>query len=177
LTQDRENPGRFGPDCIGGALINETNTDKYVLKQRGYLMRQNTRVIIASSRDDEQQLPNTENGADSNPVKPANSLRKASQPTWTAEPWNGKSRRQSIKMAGGPVKKKPVPGAVPPLPGMQSNVQDIQSPVDDNETQGIGEQPEDGEERGRLFVKVIGVKDLDLPLPKGRSIMSARKGR
>ena len=174
LTQD---PGRFGPDRIGGALINETNTDKYVLKQRGYLMRQNTRVIIASSRDDEQQLPNTENGVDSNPVKPANSLRKASQPTWTAEPWNGKSRRQSVKMAGGPVKKKPVPGAVPPLPGMQSNVQDIQSPVDDNETQGIGEQPEDGEERGRLFVKVIGVKDLDLPLPKGRSIMSARKGR
>lgn len=28
------------------------------------------------------------------------------------------------------------------------------------------EEFEDGEERGRVFVKVIGVKDLDLPLPK-----------
>jgi hypothetical protein len=172
LTQDRENPGSKG------TLVNEANTDKYAPKQRGYLMRQNTRVIIASSHnDDEQQLPNTENGVDNSPAKSANSPRKASQPTWTAEPWNGKSRRQSVKMAGGPVKKKPVAGAVPPLPGMQSNVQDIQSPVDDNETQGISEQPEDGEERGRLFVKVIGVKDLDLPLPKGMSTTLVRKGR
>jgi hypothetical protein len=28
---------------------------------------------------------------------------------------------------------------------------------------------EDGEERGRLFVKVVGLKDLDLPLPQGKT--------
>jgi hypothetical protein len=31
------------------------------------------------------------------------------------------------------------------------------------------EEFEDGEERGRVFVKVVGVKDLDLPLPKSKS--------
>ena len=55
-------------------------------------------------------------------------------------------------------------GPAPPLPGQQSNVglgmvaEDAQ--VDVNE-------PDNGE-RGRLFVKVIGVKDLGLPLPKSQ---------
>jgi hypothetical protein len=137
-----------------------------VTRQRGYLMRQNTKVIIASSRnDDEPPTPMPGLSTDTPDSKPPSSpSRKISQPTWTAEPWNGKMRRQSVK-APGAIKKKPVPGPVPPLPGMQSNVQDVQHAVDEPESPGL---VEDGQERGRLFVKVVGVRDLDLPLPKGK---------
>lgn len=135
-------------------------------QKRGYLMRQNTKVIIASSNNDESQPPTQDPSTNNAEVKPANSSpRKASQPTWTAEPWNGKMRRQSIKAAG-VVKKKPVPGAVPPLPGMSSNVQDIQHGIEEIESPTMAEFPDDGQERGRLFVKVVGVRDLDMPLPK-----------
>ena len=129
-------------------------------------MRQNTKVIIASSNTNDESQTAPQNAATKNAeTKPENaSPRKASQPTWTAEPWNGKMRRQSSK-APGAIKKKPVPGAVPPLPGMPSNVQDVQQSIEEVET----EQPEDDQERGRLFVKVVGVRDLDLPLPKGKS--------
>lgn len=140
-------------------------TNKSPLKQRGYLMRQNTKVIIASSNptDELQTAPRNSNNKNAE-TKPENtSPRKASQPTWTAEPWNGKTRRQSSK-APGAIKKKPVPGVVPPLPGMLSNVQDVQQSIEEAET----EQPEGDQERGRLFVKVVGVRDLDMPLPKGK---------
>ncbi|KAH8696010.1 putative GTP binding protein [Talaromyces proteolyticus] len=141
-------------------------------QKRGYLMRQNTKVIIASSRNEEEPEPplpstTTSTSTEAVDVKPSNSSpsRKISQPTWTAEPWNGKMRRQSVKTTGG-IKKKPVPGTVPPLPGMPSNVQDIQHAVEEPESPAL---VEDGQERGRLFVKVVGVRDLDLPLPRGES--------
>jgi Cell division protein anillin len=135
--------------------------------QRGYLMRQNTKVIIASSNNEEPQPPAQSTGTTSAEAKPASSSpRKASQPTWTAEPWNGKMRRQSTKVPGA-VKKKPVPGAVPPLPGMPSNVQDIHQGIDEVESPTLPEHTDEGQERGRLFVKVVGVRDLDMPLPRG----------
>lgn len=143
-------------------------------RQRGYLMRQNTKVIIASSNaDDDTQSADSSSGCGSggtsdNKSGPPTGQRKTSQPTWVAEPWNGKTRRQSMKMNGQAVKKKPVSGAVPPLPGMPSSVQDPRQGAEDLESPSLADQFEDGQERGRLFVKVVGVKDLDLPLPRGR---------
>lgn len=144
-------------------------------RQRGYLMRQNTKVIIASSNaDDETQSAESSSasgnsGSSDAKSGPPTGQRKTSQPTWVAEPWNSKTRRQSLKMNGQGIKKKPVPGAVPPLPGMSSSVQDSRQGAEDLESPSLADQFEDGQERGRLFVKVVGVKDLDLPLPRGRN--------
>ncbi|KAF7115391.1 hypothetical protein CNMCM5793_002207 [Aspergillus hiratsukae] len=137
-------------------------------KQRGYLMRQNTKVVIASNRSDDEPVPTPgETSTDPRTVRsPAPSPRKASQQTWTTVPWNGQPRRPSMRMSGGIPKKKPVAGPVPPLPGQSSNVQESIAPIEENETTLDGAL-DDGEERGRLFVKVIGMKYLDLPLPKG----------
>jgi hypothetical protein len=145
-------------------------------RQRGYLMRQNTKIVVASERisHDEPRSPGlptlTEDGllgipAEANRVLP--SARKTSQPTWTAEPWNGKSRRKSIRVGGEKTvsKRKPVEGAVPPLPGQASNAQEALDAVAEDEL-GEEEDWEEGAERGRLFVKVVGVKDLQMPFPQ-----------
>lgn len=138
--------------------------------QRGYLMRQNTKVVIANNRnDDEPSTPADQTSNDPRGTRSAGSSpRKASQQTWTTVPWNGSTRRASIKMNGAIPKKKPVPGvgAVPPLPGQSSNVQQPPATIDENEPV-LNEAFEDGEERGRLFVKVVGLKYLDLPMPRG----------
>lgn len=138
-------------------------------KQRGYLMRQNTKVVIASNRnDDESATPSDQTTQDPRGTRSAGSSpRKPSQQTWTTVPWNGQVRKPSVKMAGSNIpKKKPVPGSVPPLPGQPSNVQESQATIDENEALS-NEIYEDGEERGRLFVKVVGIKYMDLPLPRG----------
>ncbi|WEW57859.1 Bud site selection protein bud4 [Emydomyces testavorans] len=142
----------------------ENKADAKVTRQRGYLMRQNTKVIVATScgvDDANHKFTGT----------PAvgNTPRKASQQTWTTEPWNGKARRQSIKLAAA-AKKRAEP--VPPLPGQESVVKDCLGSVGEMEA-NKQDDTEDGKDRGRLFVKVIGVKDLDLPLPRGeRSFFS-----
>lgn len=139
-------------------------------------MRQNTKVIVASSRNEEEAMPSTEHTAqDQRGTRSAGSSpRKPSQQTWTTVPWNGSPRRPSIKAATGIPKKKPVPGVggVPPLPGQPSNVQEAPATIEENEP-AISESFEDGEERGRLFVKVVGLKYCDLPLPRGK-ILSSR---
>lgn len=160
------------PTLSGGSGL---QADSYVPAQRGYLMRQNTKVIVASS-----DVGEADGGEESAP-KPANeaknatpaekpttpSPRKPSQPTWTTVPWNGKQRRVSAKQGpSGLPRKKPVPGPVPPLPGQASNVEEALAIAEENEA-SLNETMEDGEERGRVFVKVVGIKDLDLPLPKG----------
>ena len=33
----------------------------------------------------------------------------------------------------------------------------------------LPEEPETGSERGRLFVKVVGIKDMEMPIPRGKS--------
>ncbi|KAJ5696218.1 hypothetical protein N7455_000889 [Penicillium solitum] len=146
------------------------SADSCTPKQRGYLMRQNTKVIVASSRNEEEAMPSTEHTAqDQRGTRSAGSSpRKPSQQTWTTVPWNGSPRRPSIKAATGIPKKKPVPGVggVPPLPGQPSNVQEAPATIEENEP-AISESFEDGEERGRLFVKVVGLKYCDLPLPRG----------
>lgn len=148
--------------------------------QKGYLMRQNTKVIIASSASHESAESTTESKDNQEPGargtrSAGNSPRKASQShPWTAEPWNGKIRRKSIRKSGGIPSKAPSNGPAPPLPGQQSNVaSSLDSVTEDEAMQNVDEIGEDGE-RGRLFVKVVRVKDLDLPLPKGRHFPSSR---
>jgi hypothetical protein len=153
--------------------LNMNDADTASTKQKGYLMRQNTKVVVASSRPaDEPAAPVAEGENDSGSAPCANQVevspRKASQPTWTTEPWNGKSRRQSIKVAGGVTRKKVAGESVPPLPGHESNVKDVGAA--DQQESGVpaADEIEDGQERGRLFVKVVGVKNLDLPLPRSQ---------
>lgn len=136
--------------------------------KKGYLMRQNTKLVVASSEPQEAihqtnlDMPPPSRGsrsAGNSPVK--------GSATWTTEPWNGKIRRKSIRQSGGgPMMRL---GVAPPLPGMNSNVSyEPEEPID-----GIieeGNDFEDDKERGRLFVKVVGVKDLDMPLPRGKCL-------
>jgi hypothetical protein len=136
-------------------------------RQRGYLMRQNTKVVVANNRVEEESNPapaatEMEHAADEVAQVP----RKISQPTWTAEPWNGKSRRKSIRGVDKSPRRKVADSAAPPLPGQASNVQDGLGSVQEDElAEEEAEEFEDGTDRGRLFVKVVGLKDLDLPLP------------
>ncbi|THC93437.1 hypothetical protein EYZ11_007096 [Aspergillus tanneri] len=142
--------------------------DEQPRKQRGYLMRQNTRMIIASSRpEDEPAPPPTEGPSDPHAARsPGPSPRKASQQTWTTVPWNGQTRRSSIRTPSSAIRKKPVNSSVPPLPGQQSNVQETPATIEESEL-ALNNALEEGEERGRLFVKVVGLKYLDLPVPRG----------
>ncbi|EHK16724.1 uncharacterized protein TRIVIDRAFT_122412, partial [Trichoderma virens Gv29-8] len=119
--------------------------------QRGYLMRQNTKLVSASDKDAED--PWKARSANNSPIK-------SSRPqSWTVEPWNSQTRR-SIR------KGQPILSPVPPLPGQESNSTTLNKVVEeDYSVDAAG--PEAGE-RGRLFVKVIGVKDLDLPIPKSK---------
>ncbi|KAJ1335230.1 Cell division protein anillin [Microdochium nivale] len=124
-------------------------------QKRGYLMRQNTKLVAASDRP--------LSGGDSDAVKygtrsAGNSPIKQQRPqSWTVEPWNG-NVRHSIKRRHGPS----LSGPAPPLPGQESNAVAITTVEEETPESAI----EDSGERGRLFVKVMGVKDLDLPLPK-----------
>ncbi|KIW44676.1 uncharacterized protein PV06_03130 [Exophiala oligosperma] len=155
----------------------EKEFDRVVEAQkRGYLMRQNTKIVYASERisQDESRSPELpgfqgepfgSQVPDANLVQP--SPRKTSQPTWTAEPWNGKMRRKSIRVGGEKAlsKRKQMDGPVPPLPGQMSNAQETLDAVAEDEI-AEDEEWEDGAERGRLFVKVVGVKDLQMPFPQ-----------
>ncbi|KAI9723360.1 MAG: hypothetical protein M1812_001244 [Candelaria pacifica] len=142
------------------------------LVQRGYLMRQNTKVIVASSNTDEisSKSKDAGNNLPHGTRSAGNSPRKASHEraqTWTTEPWNGKMRRKSVRQSAGSPQKKPSSGPAPPLPGKESNVTGGLGSVAENAQTNAVDEADDGAEKGRLFVKVIGVKDLDLPLPKG----------
>ncbi|KAF9886572.1 Bud site selection protein bud4 [Aspergillus nanangensis] len=138
-------------------------------QQRGYLMRHNTKVVIASNRNEDEPAPApapTNAPVEAHAPKPVPTPRKASQQTWTTEPWNGKHRRSSVRATSSAIRKKPLSGPVPPLPGQQSNVQETPTTIEENEP-AVNGALEEGEERGRLFVKVVGMKYLDLPLPRG----------
>ncbi|KAL2888073.1 DUF1709-domain-containing protein [Ceratocystis lukuohia] len=122
--------------------------------KRGYLMRQNTKLVSASDKDNEPDSWKARSAGNS-PVKT-----EQRPPAWVVEPWNSKRQRslRSRAMANA------APGAVPPMPGQESNAQQVAlNPL-------VEEEPDlatdEAGERGRLFVKVMGVKDLDLPIPK-----------
>ena len=163
----------------------ESFANRFPRRQRGYLMRQNTKVVVASERVSQDEarpaLPPSRDGglaslAEANEVVP--SSRKTSQPTWTAEPWNSKKRRKSIRVGGETSPQKRKQEVVPPLPGQASAVQEGLGPVAEDElAEDEADDFEDGAERGRLFVKVIGVKDLQLPFPRGKSDLEAEPDR
>lgn len=151
--------------------IVERSANVPIRTQKGYLMRQNTKVIIASSASYESN--ESDSTAPQDPTtrgsrSAGNSPRKPSQQTWITEPWNGKMRRKSIRQSGGRPAKRPLDDPAPPLPGQESNVTSGLDSVVENEAAPSTEEVGDGGERGRLFVKVVRVKDLDMPLPKGK---------
>jgi hypothetical protein len=117
-------------------------------------MRQNTKLVVASSDVDKGTR-----SAGNSPVK------KDRPQSWTVEPWNGQMRKNSVRNRSSP--RKNAVGPVPPMPGHGSNVTGLGIVTED----AVTPEPstEEGGERGRLFVKVIGVKDLDLPLPKSKT--------
>ncbi|KAI0180231.1 DUF1709-domain-containing protein [Hypoxylon sp. FL1284] len=129
-------------------------------KQRGYLMRQNTKVVTATDKETEEPRSGTRSAGNS-PVK------QQRPQSWTVEPWNGKHRR-SIKKRHAPS----MSGPVPPMPGQESNAMAAtMDPLHEEDTPELA--TEECGERGRLFVKVMGAKDLDLPLPKNEQVWFA----
>ena len=145
---------------IAGSVQNSNKSDANVTtrKQRGYLMRQNTKLVAASDKDSED-LRGGYRSAGNSPVKQA-----AMRPqSWTVEPWNGQPRKRSLKKNRPPL----ATGPVPPLPGQESNAQTTGlNPLTEEDASSEITTGEESGERGRLFVKVMGVKDLDLPIPK-----------
>ncbi|KAI8952817.1 DUF1709-domain-containing protein [Xylaria longipes] len=123
------------------------------LTQRGYLMRQNTKLVTASDKDNEDFRTGIRSAGNS-PIK----QHQQRPQSWTVEPWNGKQKR-SLRKRHGPS----LSGPVPPLPGQETNATAMNS-VPEEETSELA--TDECGERGRLFVKVMGVKDLDLPLPR-----------
>ncbi|KAI0405700.1 DUF1709-domain-containing protein [Xylaria palmicola] len=130
-----------------------SNANLTTRKQRGYLMRQNTKLVTASDKDNED-LRTGIRSAGNSPVK----QHQQRPQSWTVEPWNGNQKR-SLRKRHGPS----LSGPVPPLPGQETNATAMNS-VPEEETSELA--TEECGERGRLFVKVMGVKDLDLPLPR-----------
>lgn len=123
-------------------------------QKRGYLMRHSTRVIHASSREIDEEEPRFH-------------THKRTQ-SWQVEPWRASGRRRSTRNSFGQSPGPKQDGPAPPLPGQS----DLSAPAQNTtpETAAMADDkkaasPENGE-RGRLFVKVIGVKDLTLPLPQ-----------
>ncbi|KAH7162514.1 hypothetical protein B0J13DRAFT_536223 [Dactylonectria estremocensis] len=131
--------------------IQDLNANITSRQQRGYLMRQNTKLISASDKDTDE--PRGARSVGNSPIKEDRPM------SCIVEPWNSKPRpRSTRKRVGGSV------GYVPPLPGQESNATALNQVVEEDISLEMA-TPESGE-RGRLFVKVMGVKDLDLPLPK-----------
>ncbi|KAK8159253.1 GTP binding protein-like protein Bud4 [Phyllosticta citrichinensis] len=150
-------------------------------QKKGYLMRQNTKIVYASSRkfSDEGSSDNSANASTTSAaptterglLAPPGSRPSASTPrkstrersnTWTTEPWIGKTRRRSVRNPStasiGDGRPKSAAGPMPPLPGQESAV--------NSGDMSMIDESEENMEKGRLFVKVVGVKDLEMPLPR-----------
>ncbi|KAK6348258.1 Bud site selection protein bud4 [Orbilia javanica] len=144
-------------------------------QKRGYLMRENSKVVHASTREE--------------PTTPSSktSTHKKTQ-SWTVEPWQGSPgsttpRRRSGR--GDSVKRKSLDtGRQQHAAAMAQAAKATELSVveEDNkdappavaEAAATDATPEnamggEGAERGRFFVKVVAVKDLQLPLPQNES--------
>ncbi|EME84728.1 uncharacterized protein MYCFIDRAFT_152941 [Pseudocercospora fijiensis CIRAD86] len=142
---------------------------------KGYLMRQNTKLVVATNRNFSGDSNGTAKSndmpmsstAEARPTsrggRPGSSPRKPSAEQFLkTEPWNGKARRKSQRQASAAQHNI---GPAPPLPGQPSAL----GVVDEDFAAGTSSLEDDvgeGVERGRLFVKVVGVKELDLPIPR-----------
>ncbi|KAK5174765.1 Bud site selection protein bud4 [Saxophila tyrrhenica] len=170
---------------VGGPYGHYTaGTNGSTRPQKGYLMRQNTKLVVATNRNfsgesdetvksgskaEPPMSPSADAGAFERPTsaKGSKSPRKPSAEQFMkTEPWNGKQRRKSLRNASA-LKDAPFTReAAPPMPGQESVALGV---VDEDYAAGSANLDDDvgeGVERGRLFVKVVGVKDLDLPMPR-----------
>ena len=153
----------------------------YTRSQKGYLMRQNTKVVVASNRNFSGDSSGTMKSNDSSaaPVSPTFDRRPSSVKRGAAsprkpsaeqflktEPWNGKTRRKSVRNASA---QKAQSAPAPPLPGQESALGVVEEDFAAG-TSSLEDEVAEGVERGRLFVKVVGVKNLELPMPRNDRI-------
>jgi hypothetical protein len=135
-------------------------------------MRQNTKVVVAK-RDFSNESASAEGDR---PVSADNVLSQSAKAgafkpghdrskSWTTEPWNGKARRKSLRSVD---KKGPVGAAAGVSTGLDIVPEDQLTQDKTDALATPNEETDDGVERGRLFVKVVGVKELDLPLPQSK---------
>lgn len=133
--------------------------------QKGYLTRQNTKVVVASNRNfsgesDDTISANPSTTAARSAASPskANARLPSSEQHFKAEPWNGKQRRKSMRTASA---SRVDDGPAPPLPGQESALGIVTEDPSLLDETDLGDT-----ERGRLFIKVVGVSQLDMPLPR-----------
>jgi len=167
----------FIPHARSGAGANV-----YPRSQKSYLMRQNTKVVVATNRNfsgDSNETVTSARARMEPPMSPSASSRAprsanssprkpSAEQFLKTEPWNGKMRRQSVRNASAQ-KSACTREAAPPLPGQESAL----GVVDEDYAAGshsLEDEVAEGVERGRLFVKVVGVKELALPMPKNDRI-------
>ncbi|KAF2215354.1 hypothetical protein CERZMDRAFT_82381 [Cercospora zeae-maydis SCOH1-5] len=144
-------------------------------KQKGYLMRQNTKLVVATNRNfsgdsngtAKSNEPTMSPTAEARPSSrggrsSANSSPRKGSGILETEAWNGKSRRKSQRQASA---AQHCNGPAPPLPG-QASVLGVVNEDFAAGTSSLEDDVGEGIERGRLFVKVAGVKELDLPMPQ-----------
>ncbi|PNS15235.1 hypothetical protein CAC42_8236 [Sphaceloma murrayae] len=127
-------------------------------QKKGYLMRQNTKVVVASRRNFSNDTATSNTSDSSTPSTNTTDTRKVStgEKFIQTEPWNGKMRRKSGRTSSG---RRSNIGVAPPMPSHDPALGTL-------EENSILSDVDAETERGRLFVKVVGVKDLDLPLPR-----------
>ncbi|RKF74137.1 putative INT1 protein/putative bud site selection protein BUD4 [Golovinomyces cichoracearum] len=132
--------------------LNLENDFERVLQaqKRGYLTRQNTKIVVATS-DTGLHNKYHDTGAVDDSLSRSNRAK-----SWTVEPWNGQRRKSSGQRSS----------------ARSQNSSSMTKKLESKRTASgmskasIDTMPEEGVERGRLFVKVLGVKDLNLPLPR-----------
>jgi hypothetical protein len=175
-------PSPYSPHSYASAGANVSTRTK-----KGYLMRQNTKVVVASTRNfsgdsndtaksGEQPMSptaDTRPKSKGSPKKNESPRKPSNEQVLKTEPWNGKARRQSIRNASAMKQQRfRTNEPAPPMPGQESAVMSG-AIMDEDYAAGTADLEEDvgeGVERGRLFVKVVGVKDLDLPMPNNDRI-------
>ncbi|KKK17778.1 hypothetical protein AOCH_004106 [Aspergillus ochraceoroseus] len=125
-----------------------------VPKQRGYLMRHNTKFIVASSHPEEEPAPASTTGEPLLTHVPRSPL--------VHHPVRQVNKPGLLSRGTG----KPDEPVYARRPVQFSNAQEPPTPIEEVDP-ALNGAFEEGEERGRLFVKVVGMKYLDLPLPRG----------
>lgn len=145
-------PRRQVSGGMAGGEPGRSDTSMSRGSQRGYLMRQNTKLVTASDKDADSSWKTR--SANNSPVKHERPQ------SWVIEPWDGELRQRFAR------KRPGTAGGIPPLPGQESNAAVVNHVAEDDSHSEAATM--DNVERGRLFVKVLGVKDLDLPLPRSR---------
>jgi hypothetical protein len=149
-----------GPSSSAATTAGSPDANMTPRQQRGYLMRQNTKLVAASDKESDDTWK--ARSAGNSPVK-------MDRPqSWTVEPWNGKVRPRSTR------KRVGMSGPVPPMPGQESNAVAMNPLAEEGDLNPELATEESGE-RGRLFVKVMGVKDLDLPIPRSKFTVAFRR--